>query len=121
MRKSIKPEPVTEQGLCVECSKRLQTKKGTRHGQPIYRPYCRPCFNVRSGRRPDSHMTGSRKHYRHLRGDVCEACGFVPVHPCQLDVDHRDGDHSNHDPENLQTLCANCHRLKTIENEDHLS
>lgn len=40
-------------------------------------------------------------------------CGFVPVLMIQLDVDHIDGDHSNNDPSNLQTLCANCHRLKT--------
>jgi 5-methylcytosine-specific restriction endonuclease McrA len=30
-----------------------------------------------------------------------------------LDVDHIDGDRFNNDPANLQTLCANCHRLKT--------
>jgi 5-methylcytosine-specific restriction endonuclease McrA len=32
----------------------------------------------------------------------------------QLDVDHIDGNHRNNNPENLQTLCANCHRLKTF-------
>jgi hypothetical protein len=44
---------------------------------------------------------------------VCEECGFVPIHPCQLDVDHMDGDKKNNNIENLKTLCANCHRLKT--------
>ncbi len=33
--------------------------------------------------------------------------------PCQLDVDHIDEDHDNNDSNNLQTLCSNCHRLKT--------
>jgi 5-methylcytosine-specific restriction endonuclease McrA len=28
-------------------------------------------------------------------------------------VDHIDGNHSNNDPANLQTLCKNCHSLKT--------
>ena len=32
---------------------------------------------------------------------------------CQLDVDHIDGNHNNDEEVNLQTLCANCHRLKT--------
>lgn len=41
----------------------------------------------------------------------CEECGFVPKHLRQLDVHHKDGDHSNNAPENLTTLCANCHRL----------
>ena len=45
---------------------------------------------------------------------VCERCGFVPEHECQLDVDHKDANHSNNDPSNHQTLCACCHRLKTL-------
>lgn len=50
--------------------------------------------------------------------ETCEHCGFVPVHQSQLDVDHKDGDRWNNDPSNLQTLCANCHRLKTHINGD---
>jgi len=48
----------------------------------------------------------------------CARCGFVPEHPCQLDVDHIDGNNANNDPSNYQTLCANCHRLKTHKNKD---
>ena len=33
--------------------------------------------------------------------------------PGQLQVDHIDGNHDNNEPENLQTLCANCHAVKT--------
>ena len=53
--------------------------------------------------------------------DKCERCGFVPKHMCQLDVDHIDGDGSNHDEDNIQTLCTRCHRIKTIEQVDHLT
>lgn len=45
--------------------------------------------------------------------DHCERCGFEGL-PCQLDRDHIDGDRTNHEPENIQTLCANCHRLKSF-------
>ena len=59
--------------------------------------------------------------YRSYKGDSCESCGFVAVLVGQLDVDHIDGDHTNNDISNLQTLCANCHRLKTHLCKDHLS
>jgi 5-methylcytosine-specific restriction endonuclease McrA len=54
-----------------------------------------------------------RKPYSAHKTDRCARCGFVPEDSCQLDVDHLDRDHGNNDPANLQTLCANCHRLKT--------
>ena len=58
------------------------------------------------------------KPYIVYKKTSCEFCGFLPVHTCQLDVDHIDGNHSNNEPSNLQTLCANCHRLKTFLNKD---
>ena len=56
--------------------------------------------------------------YRFHKKDKCEICGFVPEHSSQLDVDHIDGNSSNNNIDNLQTLCANCHRLKTFKNKD---
>jgi len=65
-------------------------------------------------------LPGTRKYrtstiYRAHKADTCSRCGFVAEHPCQLDVDHieRRADGGLHDPANLQTLCANCHRLKS--------
>jgi 5-methylcytosine-specific restriction endonuclease McrA len=37
-----------------------------------------------------------------------------------MDIDHKDGNHKNNKIENLQELCANCHRLKTIQEKDYL-
>ena len=54
--------------------------------------------------------------------DYCEwpdGCSFVIVHPCQLAVDHIDGNKANNSPENLQTLCHNHHSLKTHLNNDY--
>lgn len=42
----------------------------------------------------------------------CELCGQGPEwngQPLTLQVDHRDGDRDNHDPENIRFLCPNCH------------
>lgn len=53
--------------------------------------------------------------------DSCGRCGFIAENKCQLDVDHIDGDKNNSDPSNLQTLCANCHRLKTLRKSEYLN
>ncbi|ALA07792.1 putative HNH homing endonuclease [Bacillus phage BC01] len=49
---------------------------------------------------------------------TCEYCGFKAEDPCQLDIDHIDGNHKNNDPSNHQVLCANCHRLKTKRSKE---
>lgn len=56
---------------------------------------------------------GARRKKVRLKGMVCERCGFQALDPCQIDLDHRDGEPSNNEDENLWSLCANCHRLKT--------
>ena len=108
-----KPEASTARGPCVTCGDNPQARRGrNRMGQDVFRAQCANCHMKRHG----THARGYSVH----KGDTCERCGFVPEHSCQLDVDHVDGDHSNDAPENLQTLCANCHRLKTIMEKDHL-
>lgn len=104
-----KPEPVTERGMCVKCGKNPQQHIG----RGKYRSLCAGCHR----RRHEMTMPSYRPYIKH-RKDKCERCGFIPEHPCQLDVDHIDGNHDNDDPTNLQTLCANCHRLKTMQNQD---
>ena len=112
-----KPEPMTERGQCVLGCGRLQVRKGLNAGgKPIYRALCARCHRERFGiQKP---VATERRRYVGHKGPTCEECGFVPMHSCQLDVDHKDGDRSNNDPNNLQTLCANCHRLKTFLSKD---
>lgn len=78
--------------------------------------------------------------YLRYRKDYCEnvdgrlgfVCTFTAPTPQQLEatgldgtfqgwlqVDHKDGNHTNNDPSNLQTLCACCHNIKTYQNGDH--
>ena len=67
------------------------------------------------------HRRGNLKFsypYREHKKTYCEQCGFVAINKCQLDVDHIDGNSKNNDLSNLQTLCANCHRLKTFINKE---
>src|SRR5712691_10781381 len=60
----------------------------------------------------------SDRGYRQHKKLACERCGFVPQHRCQLDVNHKSGDHTDNRPENLDTLCSNCHRLVTLAQRD---
>ena len=76
------------------------------------RTYKRVCTSCRAKRREG--LTALKKAY-------CEACGFVAEWRGQFDLDHVDGNHHNDDPDNLQTLCVNCHRLKTHRSRDHLN
>jgi 5-methylcytosine-specific restriction endonuclease McrA len=78
-------------------------------GFPLYIKYC--------NKHSKEHY---KKKYRLHKKTNCELCGFVPEHLCQLDVDHKDGNKKNNTIENLQTLCANCHRLKTHLNKDYI-
>ncbi len=56
--------------------------------------------------------------HKQFKKEYCEECSFIAKHPSQLHVDHVDGNNSNNDPENLRTLCANCHAYKTAMRAD---
>ena len=92
-------------GNCI-CGNQ-QESKGIYKGKQVFSRYCSSC------KRRKSRKSSAKKL-------ICEKCGFEASHPAQIDIDHIDGNHKNNDPENLQALCANCHRLKTMEEKDYL-
>lgn len=54
----------------------------------------------------------------HRKGALlCERCNFH--NPFALIVHHRDSDRSNNTPENLETLCANCHAIEHWKASTH--
>jgi len=102
---------------CLECLKVFLPNRKDK-------VYCSKICRTTYGKKHLGHSKGNLKQqnrrsslqknpYKRYKGVVCQTCEFIPTHPCQLDVDHIDGNHSNNEPKNLQTLCANCHRLKT--------
>lgn len=91
------------------CSNTAKNKGLSKHGFTKYSKYCK------------THETNYyEKPYRLHKNNECSICGFIPVHKCQLDVDHIDGNKQNNNINNLQTLCANCHRLKTHLQKDYI-
>ncbi len=101
------------------CQPRYQIRRLNAQGIPDHHPKCTGCMNGTVNKGIRSRAPGGK--YRSYRNKVfartdspkCVMCGFVPVDLCQIDIDHIDGNHDNHDMDNLQVLCANCHRLKS--------
>lgn len=112
--------------ICIQCKKNLAKTTGApkKDGTRYYQKYCMGCINFnnhgkRRGVRKPWQRDANTAYKKHKKS-CCERCDFIPEHPVQLDVDHIDGNHKNHDVNNLQTLCANCHRLKTLQRQEWL-
>ncbi|WP_243299139.1 HNH endonuclease signature motif containing protein [Bacillus litorisediminis] len=94
-----------------ECGLHKRYRKGWRKdGSPRFHSKCRYCQGIPNGSNRKDANYGNYKKKKY-----CEKCGFVAEYPCQLDIDHIDGDRTNGDSSNLQTLCANCHRVKSYK------
>jgi hypothetical protein len=113
--------------ICIQCNKNLAKTTGApkADGSRYYQKYCMGCINERNhGKRRGVRKPWQRDattYYKKHKKDHCERCGFIAEHSCQLDVDHKDGNHKNHELSNLQTLCANCHRIKTYGHFDNFN
>ena len=89
-------------GCCSVCGLvRLKLGGHLRNGKKSWR-----CYIAWSRRQRD--WVYKKRMPKH---PVCERCDFVGL-PCQFDTHHRNGDHSDNRWENLEVLCANCHRLE---------
>jgi len=96
-----------------DCIKWFKPKSSHQNfcSKSCYRKFGKKYLNHSDGNK--KWIKGTLSSYRKHKKSKCEECGFIPVHLCQLDVDHVDGNHHNNEISNLKTLCANCHRLKT--------
>lgn len=97
-----------EGDICITCGVKSVRKNYVKNGVQYWRNMCCRCSRNKY-----------EYKYRAHKKAACESCGFVPIDSCQLDVDHIDGDRTNGESANLQTLCANCHRLKTQMDRDN--
>jgi hypothetical protein len=102
-------DPITNLVMCAACG----WTEGERSDHNRFGMRC--ATPRRSRGRSTRGMNGYYRRMKNLKKDFCEnaGCTATIVDPCQLEMDHKDGDYSNNDPSNIQTLCCNCHRLKT--------
>ena len=113
----------TSRPVCQKCGMNRVCRVGYRDGQPTFRRFCTGCriemvppdVYRRQRNKARAYKRQVNKPYRGYLKDRCEWCDFLPVHAAQLEIDHINGNHHDNRAENLQTLCANCHRLKTLQ------
>jgi 5-methylcytosine-specific restriction protein A len=78
---------------------------------------CDTCLGAADRPRPGSegYDRGWAALSREVRQErpVCEHCGRRP----SRHTDHKDGNHLNNDPSNLQALCVSCHSRKTAQRD----
>jgi len=104
----------------VNCGRAVHIQGRSSTGRPRYRPVCAMCHKAESCARPG--VIGVKKEYcENVDGRLNFECTATIVHWRQLDMDHIDGDHFNNVPENIQTLCKNCHSMKSYLERDHLN
>jgi len=132
--KSILP-PMSQRQKCVTkgCTNKRQVVGRNKDNHATFRSVCGKCHIKLCAIKKGLTETGwlnSFHPYRKWRKDFCEnrdgRLGFVcttnVIWDGMLDTDHMDGNPTNHSKENMQTLCACCHRYKgTVLNKDYAS
>ena len=108
--------------ICVNigCDRKVHLQSRSSTGRPVYRPVCAAChkakLNLREG------VTAVKKDYcENGDGRLGFECTATIIGSYQLDMDHIDGNHYHNVPENIQTICKNCHAVKSREHKDHLN
>ena len=99
--KKYKTGGTLERKLCG-CGKPTAMKDTDSLGRVKYRSQCNSC----------------REKSRKYPTDNCEICGVANDGNGNIDRDHIDGNRSNNDFSNLQALCKDCHKTKTVANGD---
>jgi Zn finger protein HypA/HybF involved in hydrogenase expression len=72
------------------------------------------CFNSRKEQWRKKSRNLYRNRFRNKESFKCSWCQITHEDFRFFDVDHIDSNHKNNEEGNLQLLCPNCHREKTL-------
>jgi hypothetical protein len=95
------------------CGKSASWVKRNKDGTKKYRNTCSKHHKM------DLKLT-KKDYCENVDGRLGFTCTSTILNPCQLQLDHIDGNKFNNDPANHQTLCACCHAYKTHQEKNHL-
>jgi 5-methylcytosine-specific restriction endonuclease McrA len=90
-------------------------------GTPLFRKKCQMHHSINYGIDGWEYKIHRKNYCENKDGRLGFKCKYKIQIEAQLQVDHINGNPTDHREENLQTLCANCHVFKTLENKDYLS
>lgn len=106
---------------CKSCDKKVEENKKfcshVCHGDFRYKEFIKRWLaGQENGLR--GHLGVSEHIRRYLRGiskNKCMECGWKRINQTTglvpLEINHKDGNHKNNKPENLELICPNCHSL----------
>ena len=105
--------------ICINegCNKNVHVRKYNQDGSIDCRTECYTCH--RGGRNRPGVKQHKKDYCENIDGRLEFKCEAVIINGCQLEMDHIDGDRFNNVPENVQTLCKNCHAIKTRTSGDN--
>ena len=115
---------MSERPKCIVdgCNKTGQhTGKYRVDGTPLFRKKCEMHHGIEHGINGWEYRIHRKKYCENKDGRLGFKCKYKIQIEAQLQVDHMNGNPTDHREENLQTLCANCHVYKTLFNKDYES
>ena len=104
----------------INCARDVCYSHTHKSGTKRWRPVCGRCHLASYGAKPlDEGVIAVKKEYCENRdGRYGYECNAHRPYPGVLELDHIDGDRCNNVPDNIQTLCKNCHSYKSHKNRD---
>src|SRR5574341_58936 len=117
------PMPKKPRPNCKQCGKEVSlpgsifcsNKCQLRHQYEAYIQEWK-AGRVSGGKANDLAVSGHIRRYLTERdGEKCSLCGWSKRHPntdkVPLEIDHMNGDNTDHSESNLRLICPNCHSL----------
>lgn len=114
---NLKPSKVCVTSSCVRCRSLAKSIISSKGHTKTYNAYIeRWKSGLEGGMRGVTSISSHIRRYLLERsGSKCEQCGWSKIHPVTgkvpLEINHKDGDHTNNKEDNLEIICPNCHSL----------